>query len=61
VRRGLMKRDEAIQLIKENDPQRPHALDYFLKITKLKEKNIEKAIISSRKTSKFASKLNKFK
>ena len=61
VRRGLMKRDEAIQLIKENDPQRPHALDYFLKITKLKEKSVEESIISSRKASKFASKLNKFK
>ena len=61
VRRGLIKRDEAINLIKEYDPQRPHALDYFLKITNLKEKNLENKIIASRKFSKFASKLNKFK
>ena len=61
VRRGLIKRDEAINLIKEYDPQRPHALDYFLKITDLKEKNLEHKIITSRKFSKFASKLNKFK
>jgi N-acetyl sugar amidotransferase len=59
VRRGLIKRDEAINLIKEYDPQRPHALDYFLKITKIKEKNLESKIIASRKSSTFASKLNK--
>ena len=59
VRRGLIKRDEAINLIKKYDPQRPHAFDYFLKITDLKENNLEKKIISSRKFSKFASKLNK--
>ena len=51
----------AINLIKDYDPQRPHALDYFLKITDLKEKNLENKIIASRKFSKFASKLNKFK
>lgn len=61
VRRGLIRRDEAINLIREFDPQRPHALDYFLKITSLTEKNIENKIISSRKISRFASKLNKFK
>ena len=61
VRRGLIKRDEAINLIKQYDPQRPHALDYFLKITNLKEKNLENKIIASRKFSRFASKLNKFK
>jgi len=61
VRRGLIKRDEAINLIKQYDPQRPHALDYFLKITDLKEKTLEHKIITSRKFSKFAYKLNKFK
>jgi len=61
VRRGLIKRDQAINLIKQYDPQRPHALDYFLKITHLEEKNLENKIIASRKFSKFASKLNKFK
>lgn len=58
VRRGLIKREEAIDLIKKYDPQRPHALDYFLKITGLKEKILEKKIIASRKFSKFASKIN---
>lgn len=61
IRRGLIRRDEAIQLIKKNDPQRPHALDYFLKISKLKEKDVEQKIISSRKLSNYASKLDKFK
>jgi N-acetyl sugar amidotransferase len=61
IRRGLIKRNEAVHLIKKYDSQRPHALDYFLKITGLKEKNLENKIIISRKFSKFASKLNKFK
>lgn len=58
VRRGLIKREEAVDLIKKYDPQRPHALDYFLKITGLKEKILEIKIIASRKFSKFASKIN---
>lgn len=58
VRRGLIKREEAVDLIKKYDPQRPHALDYFLKITGLREKILEKKIIASRKFSKFASKIN---
>ncbi len=57
VRRGLIKREEAVDLIKKYDPQRPHALDYFLKITGLKEKILEKKIIDSRKFSNFASKI----
>ena len=48
----------AVDLIKKYDPQRPHALDYFLKITGLREKILEKKIIASRKFSKFASKIN---
>ena len=59
VRRGLIKRNEAKNLIKKYDPERPHALDYYLKITGYKENEIEKKIIDSRKLSKFASKLNK--
>jgi N-acetyl sugar amidotransferase len=58
VRRGLIKREEAVDLIKKYDPQRPHALDYFLKITGLREKILEKKIIASRKFSKFATKIN---
>ena len=61
LRRGLITREEAINLIQKYDPQRPHALDYYLKITKSKENNIEKSILNSRKFSKFASKINKIK
>ena len=61
LRRGLITREEAINLIQKYDPQRPHALDYYLKITKSKENNIEKSILNSRKFSKFASKINKNK
>jgi len=60
LRRGLITREEAIDLIRKYDPERPHALDYYLKITNFKEDDLEKKIINSRKYSKFASKLNKF-
>lgn len=33
VRNGLLTRDEAFKLIREYDPVRPEALDYYLKIT----------------------------
>ena len=61
LRRGLITREEAINLIQKYDPQRPHALDYYLKITKSKESNIEKLILLARNKSKFASKINKIK
>jgi N-acetyl sugar amidotransferase len=37
VRTGLLSRDEGFQLAKQIDSERPGALDYFLKITKLSE------------------------
>lgn len=37
VRSGLLTREEAFQLIREHDPQRPPVLDYFLKETGLTE------------------------
>jgi N-acetyl sugar amidotransferase len=61
LRRGLITKEEAVNLIQKYDPQRPHALDYYLKITKSKENKIEKSILNSRKFSKFASKINKIK
>ena len=61
VRRGLITREEAIDLIQKYDPQRPHALDYYLNITESKESDIEKLILLSRNKSKFASKINKIK
>lgn len=33
VRNGLLTRDEAFELIRKYDPERPEALDYYLKIT----------------------------
>jgi N-acetyl sugar amidotransferase len=38
VRNGLLSRDEAFELIMKHDPVRPEALDYFLRITGLSEK-----------------------
>ena len=38
------KRTEAKNLIKKYDPERPHALDYYLKITGYKENEIEKKL-----------------
>jgi N-acetyl sugar amidotransferase len=37
VRNGLLTRPEGFALIEENDPVRPEALDYYLKITGLTE------------------------
>jgi N-acetyl sugar amidotransferase len=58
VRRGLMTREEAFQLIKKYDTQRPHALDYYLRITGFSEEEFEKILIEARSLSKDASKLN---
>lgn len=33
VRAGLLSREEALELVKQYDPQRPEALDYYLQIT----------------------------
>lgn len=33
VRNGLLTRDEAFELIRKHDPERPQALDYYLAIT----------------------------
>ena len=37
VRNGLMTREDAFELIRKYDSERPHALDYYLKITGLSE------------------------
>ena len=57
VRRGLLTREEGMELAKEFDSQRPHALDYYLKITGLTEREYEETLFSARKKSKYASKL----
>ena len=39
VRAGLLSRDEAWELIRQNDGVRPEGLDYFLKITGMTEQD----------------------
>ena len=46
-------------LIKQYDVQRPHALDYYKKITGFTEEQIKKTITVARKKSKYASKFSK--
>ena len=59
VRRGLITREEGFELAKEYDIQRPHALDYYLKITGMTEDEFEKILLSARMKSEYASKLEK--
>lgn len=59
IRRGLVTREEGIELAKKYDSQRPHALDFYLKITGYTENDFEDILIEARKLSKDASKLNK--
>ncbi|MDO8482066.1 MAG: N-acetyl sugar amidotransferase [bacterium] len=44
VRNGLLTRDEAFTLIAEHEPERPEALDYYLKITGSTEKEFYAAM-----------------
>ncbi len=56
VRRGLITREQGFDLIKNNDIKKPHALEYYKKITGLTDSQINKKIVSARKKSKYASK-----
>ena len=56
VRRGLITRQQGFDIIKQNDVLRPHAMDYYKKITGLKDNDIKKIIYKARKKSKYASK-----
>lgn len=58
VKRGLMTREEGLEVAKKYDSQRPHALDYYLKITGYTEDKCESIIKSARAKSKYASKLD---
>lgn len=58
VRRGLLTREEAFELAKEFDTQRPHALDFYLQITGLTEPEFESVLHEARKKSEYASKLD---
>ena len=56
VRRGLITRQQGFDIIKQNDTLKPHAMDYYKKITGLKDSEIKKIIHKARKKSKYASK-----
>ena len=61
VKRGIITRSEGMELAKQYDSQRPHALDFYMTITGLSEDDIENKIIKARGLSDFAKKLNKEK
>ena len=48
VRAGLLTREEAFELAKKYDSQRPKALDYYLKITNLTEEEFERVLKDKR-------------
>ena len=56
VRRGLITRAEGFELSKKYDIQRPHAIDYYKKITNLSENQILKTIKQSASKSIYAKK-----
>jgi N-acetyl sugar amidotransferase len=57
VRRGIITREEGMELAKEYDAQRPHALDYYLDIIGIDEKEYEDTLIDARRKSEYASRL----
>ena len=48
VRNGLLTRDEAMALAEKHDPERPHALDYYLNITDQTEAEFEETLSGHR-------------
>lgn len=58
IRRGILTREEGIELAKKYDSQRPHALDYYLKLTGYSESEFEEILIQARSLSNDAKKLN---
>jgi N-acetyl sugar amidotransferase len=57
VRRGILTREEGMELAKQYDSQRPHALDYYLDITGIDEKEYEETLFNARTKSDYASRL----
>jgi len=49
VRAGLMTRDEAFEMAKKHDSERPPALDYYLEITGLTEDEFEAVMAEHRR------------
>jgi N-acetyl sugar amidotransferase len=58
IRRGIITREEGIELAKKFDTQRPHALDFYLSITGFSESDFENILIEARKLSNDAIKLD---
>lgn len=48
IRKGLLTREEGLELAKEFDPVRPEALDYYLKITGMTEEEFYKIMKEKR-------------
>ena len=59
IRRGILTREEGIQLAKAFDTQRPHALDYYLKLTGYTEHEFEQILTQARSKSTDAKKMDK--
>jgi N-acetyl sugar amidotransferase len=57
VRRGLLTREEGFELAKQYDTQRPHALDFYLRLTGLTEDEFMRTLVEARATSEYAGKL----
>lgn len=57
VRRGIITREEGFELAKQYDAQRPHALDFYLKLTGYSEQEFEQTLSEARQLSQYASKL----
>jgi N-acetyl sugar amidotransferase len=57
VRRGIITREEGFELAKQYDTQRPHALDFYLKLTGYTEEEFERILVEARSLSDYASKL----
>lgn len=57
VRRGVITREEGIELAKQFDTQRPHALDFYLKLTGYTEEQFEQELLKARSLSEYAKKL----
>lgn len=49
IRTGLLTREEGFELIKQIDPVRPDALDYYLEITGMTEEEFEQVLKAQRK------------
>lgn len=59
VRRGLMTREEGFDIARTYDSQRPHALDFYLRITGITEDEFNETLVHARGKSQYASRLKR--